>query len=470
VNGYSLVSGRGRRPNAPLGVLALVSLLVLPAAAAWSQTAAPAAPARPAPLEVVYTQFTLPNGLHVILHEDHTVPVVTVNVWYNVGSGREKPGRTGFAHLFEHLMFMGSGHVKEGQFDRLLEAAGGDNNGSTTEDRTNYWINVPSNALELALYLESDRMAYLLDAMTPASVDAQRDVVKNERRQSYENRPYGMASIVLGETLFPESHPYHWPTIGYMPDLSAASYEDVVEFFRKYYAPDNASLSIAGDIDVAATRRLVERYFGEVKRGAFVEPVAPPAAFLTAVQQRTLTDKVQLPRLYLAWLTPPLLAPGDAALDAAASVLAGGKNSRLYKRLVYDLQIAQNVSASQGSQALASVFAIVVTPRPGHTLDEVQRVVDEEIDKLRGSAPDARELERVVNQTEASFYARMEQVGGFGGKGDQLNAYYTQTGNPDYFAEDLARYRALSPSDVQAAVRQFLPKDRRVELRVVPEK
>ena len=243
-----------------------------------------------------------------------------------------------------------------------------------------------------------------------------------------------------------------------------------MEFFRKYYAPNNASLSIAGDIDVAATRALVEKYFGEVKRGAFVEPVAPPAAFLTGVKQRTLTDKVQLPRLYLAWLTPPLLAPGDAALDAAASVLAGGKNSRLYKRLVYDLQIAQDVSAAQGSQALASVFGIVVTPRPGHTLEEVQRVVDEELDKLRESPPSARELDRVVNQTEASFYARMEQVGGFGGKGDQLNAYYTQTGNPDYFAEDLARYRALSPSDVQAAVRQFLPKDRRVELRVVPEK
>ena len=450
--------------------LGLAATLALAPTAASQTAPAPPAAERTAAIEVPYTQFTLPNGLNVILHEDHTVPVVSVNVWYDVGSGREKPGRTGFAHLFEHLMFMGSGHVKEGAFDRLLEAAGGENNGSTTEDRTNYWIDVPANALELALFLESDRMGYLLDAMTPASVDAQRHVVKNERRQSYENRPYGMASIVLSELLFPENHPYHWPTIGYMPDLSAASYEDVVEFFKKYYAPNNASLSIAGDIDVAATRRLVERYFGEIPRGAFVEPIAPPAAYLTSVVKRTLTDTVQLPRLYLAWHTPALLAPGDAALDAAASILTGGKNSRLYRRLVYEMQAAQNVMAMQGSQALGSVFMIVVTPRPGHTLDEVQRVVDEELERLRAEAPSARELQRVVNQTEASFYGRMEQVGSFGGKADQLNAYYTETGNPDYYAEDLARYRALSPTDVQAAVRQFLPPDRRVELRVEPEK
>ena len=206
-------------------------------------------------LQLPYTQFTLPNGLHVILHEDHSVPVVSVNVWYHVGSGRERTGRTGFAHLFEHLMFMGSGHVKPGEFDSWLEGAGGQNNGSTEYDRTNYWINVPSNALELALFLESDRMGYLLDSMTPQTVDAQRDVVKNERRQSVENRPYGVAEdVTLGEMLYPEGHPYHWPVIGYMPDLTAASYEDVVAFFKKFYSPANASLVIAGDIDMANTR------------------------------------------------------------------------------------------------------------------------------------------------------------------------------------------------------------------------
>lgn len=447
-------------------VLALGVSLAAPLQA--QSPAAAAAPSR-APLEVKYSQFTLPNGLQVILHEDHTVPMVSVNVWYHVGSGREKPGRTGFAHLFEHLMFMGSGHVKEGQFDLLLEANGGSNNGSTTEDRTNYYIDVPTNALDLALYLESDRMAYLLDAMTPASVNAQRDVVKNERRQNYENRPYGQASVELGEMLFPAGHPYHWPTIGYMPDLTAASYEDVVEFFKKYYAPNNASLVIAGDIDPAATRKLVEKWFSEVKRGQFVEPIAPPAAVLTEVKKKTLTDKVQLPRLYLAWITPAALQPADAALDIASAVLAGGKNSRLYKRLVYDMQAAQDIYAAQQSQALAGTFTIVCTPRPGHALEEVQKVIDEELEKLRREPPTQRELDRAINQVEASFYARMERSGGFGGKGDQLNAYYTATGNPDFFAEDLARYRALSPSDIQAAVLAHLPRDRRVELSVVPE-
>src|SRR4051795_3542760 len=234
---------------------------------ALAAPAAAQAPAAPPKIEIQYTQFTLPNGLRVILHEDHSVPMVTVNMWYHVGSGRELPKRTGFAHLFEHLMFMGSGHVKPGEFDEWLEAAGGGNKGSNENERTNYWINVPANSLELALFLESDRMGYLLESMTPKTVDAQRDVVKNERRQSYENRPYGQAELLLGELLYPEGHPYHWPVIGYMPDLTAASYEDVVDFFKKYYAPGNASLVVAGDLDTAATRRMIEKGFGDVKPG-----------------------------------------------------------------------------------------------------------------------------------------------------------------------------------------------------------
>jgi len=305
--------------------------------------------------------------------------------------------------------------------------------------------------------------------MSPAKVDGQRDVVKNERRQGVENRPDGIADVTLSELLFPKEHPYHWSTIGYMEDLSAASHDDVVEFFRKYYAPNNASLCVAGDIDTAEARKLVEKWFGEVKPGVFVEPIAPPAAYLTKVERKTLYDKVQLPRLYLAWLTPPLLDPGDAALDVASNILAGGKNSRLYKRLVYDLQIAQDVMAMQQSQSLSSSFLIIVTPRPGHTVDEMQKVVDEELAKLREAPPTRREMDRAVNQIEASFYARMERVGGFGGKADQLNAYYTRTGDPDYFAEDLDRYRALAASDVQAVVERYLPRDRRVELVVLPE-
>ena len=421
-------------------------------------------------LEVAHRQFTLSNGLTAILHRDTSVPVVAVNVWYHVGSANERPGRTGFAHLFEHLMFEGSGHVREGEFDTLLEDAGASNvNGSTNYDRTNYMIDLPSNALELALFLESDRMGHLLDTMSPERVDGQRDVVKNERRQIYENRPYGMASLEIDRMLWPEGHPYRWPTIGSMEDLSAATHDDVVAFFKTYYVPNNASLVIAGDIDLDRTQALVEKWFGEIPRGAPIPQVVPPPARLTGVTRNRITDRVRLPRLYLAWLTPPAHAPGDAALDLVSSVLSDGKNSRLYKRLVYDTQMAQSVSASQREGALGSSFLIVATARPGRTIDEIRRAIDEELERLRREPPDAREVQRAVNQTEASFYRRMERVGGFGGKANQLNAYYFFGGGPDYFAEDLARYASLSPGDVQAAALQWLPRDRRVELVVEPE-
>jgi len=447
---------------------AVVFFVLAMAAPAVAQTPAGSTPSPR--IDVPYTRFTLPNGLVVILHEDHSIPMVSVNMWYHVGSARELPKRTGFAHLFEHLMFMGSGHVKPGEFDQWLEAAGGDNNGSTETDRTNYWINVPASSLELALFLESDRMGYLLDSMTPKTVDAQRDVVKNERRQSVENRPYGIAEVVLGELLYPDGHPYHWPVIGYMEDLTAASYDDVVAFFKKYYAPSDASLVVAGDLQPAEARRLIEKWFGDVKPGAAPEPMTIPGAALAGVQKKTITDRVQLPRLYLAWLTPRHFEPGDAALDMVADILAGGKNSRLYKRLVYEMQIAQDVSAFQASAALSSSFQIIATPRPGHTVAELQKVIDEEIQKLQREAPTSHELERSVNQIEASFFNRMERVGGFGGKADQLNAYFTFAGDPDWFNEDLSRYRALSVSDVNAAASQFLPLNRRVELIVEPEK
>jgi zinc protease len=270
--------------------------------------------------------------------------------------------------------------------------------------------------------------------------------------------------------LYPPNHPYHWPVIGYMEDLTAASYDDVVEFFKMYYAPANASLVVAGDIDTAKTRATVEKWFSDVKAGRPAESMTAPAVQLTGVQKKTIADKVQLPRVYEAWLTPPHFQPGDAALDVAADILAGGKNSRLYKRLVYDMQIAQDVNAGQGSARLSSQFQIVATPRPGHTTAELQKVIDEEIQKLQKEPPSAHELQRSINQIEASFYNRMERVGGFGGKADQFNAYYTETGHADYFNEDLARYRALSASDIQAAAAKYLPLDKRVELTVEPEK
>jgi len=433
----------------------------------------PTAPPNSATLSVPYSMFTLPNGLTVILHEDHSVPIVGVNIWYHVGSANEKPGRTGFAHLFEHLMFMGSGNVKVGEFDNLLESAGGSNNASTANDRTNYYINVPSNALDLALFLESDRMGFLLDVVSDKMVDAQRDVVKNERRQSVENQPYGMAEIRIPELMYPKNHPYHWPVIGYMDDLSAATADDVREFFRKYYAPQNASLAVAGDFNTAEARKRIEYWFSDVKPGKTADPIEVPPAELPGVVRETMTDRVQLPRLYLVWHSPALYHPGDAELDMVAGVLTGGKNSRLYKRLVYDMQIAQSVRAVQDSNQLGSLFQIVITARPSSdppekVLDRLKTIVDEELEKLRTTPPADREVQRILNSFEASFYSRMERVGGFGGKADQLNGYWVQAGNPDYFNEDLARYRALQANDVQAATRRWLPADRRLELSVVP--
>jgi zinc protease len=419
-------------------------------------------------LSVPYEMFRLPNGLTVIVHEDHSAPIVSVNCWYHVGSGRETPGRTGFAHLFEHLMFEGSKHVPEGAFDRWLEAVGGDNNGSTSNDRTNYWETAPANALEVPLFLESDRMGFLVDAMSPEKVDGQRDVVKNERRQRVENQPYGRVEDLLPAALFPKDHPYSWPVIGSMADLSAASYQDVVDFFRKWYGPANASLVIAGDVDAAEVRRLAEKWFADVPKSETVEPIVPRPVLRRGENRLVLEDKVQLPRLYLAWVTPPAFAPGDAALDVVAGVLSAGKNSRLYKRLVYDLQVAQDVAAFQDSNALASTFQVVVTARAGHGLEEIRRLVDEEIGRLAQEPPAEREVTRLLNRTEAAFYDRLERVGGFGGKADQLNAYYSSTGDPDYFEEDLARYRALAPSDVQAAAGRFLGPGRLL-VSVVPE-
>jgi zinc protease len=447
----------------------LAAATALPPILAQAPQANPATAAA-APLSVPYTEFTLGNGLHVILHQDKTIPVASVNIWYHVGSGREKPGRTGFAHLFEHVMFEGSEHVPEGSFDSLLESAGGDNNGSTSEDRTNYVIDVPSNALELALFLESDRMGFLLPTLTQSKLDGQRDVVKNEKRQRIDNAPYGQAFIELNAMLYPKGHPYSWPVIGSMEDLTAASLGDVIEFFKTYYTPNDASLVIAGDIEIEPTKKLVEKWFGGIPRGAEVPPSVVPPATLSEVKRKTITDRVQLPRLYLAWHTPALLAPGDATMDVVSSLLTGGKSSRLYRRLVYEMQVAQDVTAAQQSQALGSMFVVIATARPGQPLDKIQAFIDEEIEKLKQSPPEAGEMSRALNQYEASFYRRMERTGSFGGKADQLNAYYVATGMPDYFEEDLARYRAISANDVQAAANRFLPRDRRVELIVTGEK
>jgi zinc protease len=416
-------------------------------------------------IAVEYEQFRLPNGLTVILHRDATTPTIATNVWYHVGSGGEMPGRTGFAHLFEHIMFEGSENVPEGKIDEWFEEVGGSPNGSTSRDRTNYMQSFSSTALEMALFIESDRMGRLLDAMSPASVDGQRDVVKNERRQSYDNRPYGLASQLITEELYPSSHPYSWPVIGYMDHLTGASYDDVVSFFRRYYAPNNASLAVAGDIDIEQAKRLVEKWFADVPAG---EAVAEPAAqtpTIEATRRIMLEDRVQLPRLYMAWVSPPAYRDGDAAMTALSRLLAGGKNSRLYKRLVYELQIADDVSAFQNGGKLGGEFQVIATARTGHSLAELERVILEEIEKVRAEAPEPRELQRIVNQYEVSFLEQLEVVSA---KADQLNEYLYYTGTPDFFNQDIERFRALTPGDLSSAARRFLDPDRRIVLSIVP--
>src|SRR5262245_40905086 len=310
-------------------------------------------------MNIPYTRTTLDNGLDILIHEDHNCPIVAVNIWYHVGSKNEKPGRTGFAHLFEHLMFEGSQHYDKGYFQPLQEA-GGSLNGSTNADRTNYWEVVPTNALELALWMESDRMGYLLPALTAAKFQNQREVVLNERRQNYENRPYGFAGMAILSTLYPPDHPYHWLTIGSADDLRASTLEEVHAFFNTYYRPRNASLALAGDIDTDRVLALVEDYFGGLEAGdapPAVEFDAPPA--WTSDSRLILEDRIELPRLYLAWHSPALFQPDDAELDLVADVLSGGKTSRLYRSLVYEQRVATEVSASQNSREIGSFFQIV---------------------------------------------------------------------------------------------------------------
>ncbi len=425
----------------------------------------PATPAAAQQVRVEAETFELSNGLTVILHRDTTTPTIATNIWYHVGSSHERPGRTGFAHLFEHIMFEGSKNVPEGKIDEWFAEVGGAPNGSTSPDRTNYMQSFASNALDMALYIESDRMGWLLDAMSPASVDGQRDIVKNERRQSYDNRPYGLADQIITEALYPSTHPYSWPVIGYMDHLSAAAYQDVVDFFRTYYAPNNASLAIAGDIDLAEAKRLATKWFAGIPGGSAVPALEATPPLVSTQQRLLLEDRVQLPRLYLTWVSPRGYGEGDAAMDALAQLLTGGKNSRLYQRLVYDMQIADDVRAFQRGTRLNGEFRIMATARAGRTLAEIHDVIMEEIARVQGTPPDAREVERILNQNEIAFLERLERVAT---KADMLNEYLFYTGDPEYFEEDLERYRALTPAALSDAARRWLQPQNAIVLSVVP--
>ena len=390
-------------------------------------------------MNISFTKHTLANGLDVLIHEDHALPIDAVNVWYHVGSKNEVPGRTGFAHLFEHLMFEGSEHYDRGYFHPLQEA-GAALNGSTNADRTNYWEVVPTNALDLALWMESDRMGYLLPALTDAKFSNQREVVLNERRQNYENRPYGLAGMAIVSALYAADHPYHWLTIGEAADIRAAHIDDVRAFFQRYYHPGNASLALAGDIDPVRGLALAEKYFAEIPGGERPAPVAVTVPEAPSGDVKlVLEDRVELPRLYMAWHSPAMFHGGDADLDLGADVLAHGKTSRLYKRLVYERRVAADVTAYQHSRELSGVFQVATTAAAGVSLPVLEEAITEALYEMAASGPTADELARAQAQTEAQFVYRLQTVGGFGGKSDQLNAYNVFNSNPGFFADDLAR-------------------------------
>ena len=418
-------------------------------------------------VQIPYTKRTLSNGLDVIVHEDHQLPMVAVNLWYHVGSKNERPGRTGFAHLFEHLMFEGSEHHNHGYFPPM-QRAGGLINGSTSTDRTNYWEVVPTGSLELALWMESDRMGYLLPALTDDKFTNQRDVVLNERRQNYENRPYGLAGMALSAAMFAPDHPYHWPTIGAPADLLAATLDDVHAFFRTYYHPANASLVLAGDLETDRGFDLAEQFFGDLKPGPVPDLVRADAA-LSASATLVLEDRVELPRLYLAWHSPAMFADDDAELDVIADVLAHGKTSRLYKLLVYERRIATDVSAYQQSREMGGMFQMSCTAAAGVSLAELEAAIRTAVAQVATGGPTPAEMARALAQTEAQFLYRLQTVGGFGGKSDQLNAYNTYLGDPGYFDRDRQRYLNLTAAAAAAAARRWLQDAPSVSLSVVPK-
>ena len=433
----------------------------LPIAAALFAASASVA----APIKVPTTTFKLKNGMTVVLHEDHSVPRVHVGLRFGVGSSRETPGRTGFAHLFEHLMFEGSAHVPEGKFDQWLEAAGGENNAFTSEDVTFYYEEVPSNAVDLPLFLDSDRLGYFVDKLVPDLVDGQRDVVKNERRQSIENRPFGDVELLLPPTLWPKGHPYSWSVIGSMEDLSAASIDDVKSFYGRWYAPENATLVLVGDFATADMKAKVEHWYSDVPgRGAVEKP--KPAPITLAAEKRLVIEDAQAPfgMLQLVWPTVELYHQDDASLDLLADVLGGGAGARLTKRLVHELQIAQQVMVMQQSMERAGSFNVIVLANPGGDLGAIARVVDEELAKLKAGGVTAAEIERARAGVEAGVADALDSLGE---KAQRLAQYTAAWGQADGFERDLKRYRDATPASVTDVAKRRLGKGR-VVVSVVP--
>jgi zinc protease len=415
-------------------------------------------------IRIPFERMTLPNGLEVILSPDHTIPQAAVDVWYHVGSKNEVPGRTGFAHMFEHVMFTGSGHVPYGMHDRLTEGVGGNNNGSTSNDRTNYYENVPSNYVESALWLESDRMGFLLDKLDDAKFAAQRDIVQNERRQGTDNQPYGRAFEIMTTALFPESNPYSWPVVGYISELQKAGVDDVKNFFKLYYAPSNATLTIVGDFDPALVKPLVTKYFGDLKRGAPIVRPKVTAPVLAAEKRLVFEDRVQVPRLYVAW--PGVGDDNDDtnALQFLGQVLSGSRTARLTKALVYDLQTAASVNAFDDSNENAGAFVVFITPRPGHSLTELEGTTDSIIERLKREGPTSEEMAKATAGLEFGFVSQLQSNLG---KAEILADGLVFHDDAAWFKTEYARLKAVTAADVKHVANKYLAPGR-VVLSIVP--
>ncbi len=433
----------------------------------------PAAPSAVNPFDIPFEKYTLPNGLEVILHHDASLPLVAVNVWYHVGPSNEPPGRSGFAHLFEHLMFEGSKHAGH-DFDKLLEAVGATNvNGTTSWDRTNYFETVPRQDLELVLWLESDRMGYLVDALTPERLEVQRDVVKNERRQHYENSPYGSSELAMDEALFPADHPYHGAVIGSMEDLSRASMEDVRAFYRAYYAAANATVTIAGDFDAAQTKAWIEKYFGPLP--TVMRPVTPPRTTppITAPVSKDVEDQVELSRVAMSWLTPPAYTPDDTVLDVVSTLLAGGKATRLYQELVVKQKIASEVGSELDSNYLASMFAVdemvAAKADPKKAAEEMAKVVT----SLGEHGPTPPELDRAKRRIRLRVLddlQRLDGDGGESGRAGTLQRFNHYTGDPGHLTAYMAKLESVTAEDVKRCVQKYLSPTARVTITTLPRK
>jgi len=410
------------------------------------------------------TKGKLKNGLEYILYQDKSVPLVSVNIWYKVGSAYETKGKTGLAHLFEHMMFQGSENVAKEMHFRYVQEAGGTLNGSTSIDRTNYYEKLPANSLELALWLESDRMGFFLPALTQEKLDNQKDVVKNERLERYDNQPYGLAWELINTNLYPESHPYSWSTIGFLKDIESYTIEDVQNFFKKYYSPNNACLVVAGDFDNPQALELIEKYFGAINP---FESNHQPQKLEFELKENILIehkDNVQLDRIYLAWKSDIIFGEDDAALEVLADILCGSKNSRLYKKLVFDLQIAQDVTAFQYSGKFGGQFMIISTVKPGVNLDKIKEIIFEEIKTVLSEFVSEKELEKSKNGIKAQFVYAMQNLDTIA---DYLNHYNYHLNDPNSFEFDLNRYTSVNKEQIKSAAK-YLNKPF-VELRITPK-